>query len=78
MYPLATEKSMRMIEGENKIVLIVDRKTTRREIKEGIEKEFKVKVNKVNMVVTTGGKKKAYVTIKEGKASDIATKMGVL
>ena len=67
-----------MIEGENKIVLIVDRKTTRREIKDGIEKEFKVKVSKVNMSVILGGKKKAYVTIKEGKAADIATRLGVL
>ncbi len=78
MYPIATEKAMRILESENKIVLSVDKKTTRREIKEGVEKEFGVKVGKVNIVVYEGGKKKAYVKIVKGKASDIATKLGVL
>jgi large subunit ribosomal protein L23 len=78
MYPLATEKAMRIMESENKVVLIVDKNTTRREIKEGFEKEFGVKVEKVNIVVVKGGKKKAYVKIKEGKAADVATKLGVL
>ena len=78
MYPLATEKAMRLLESENKIVLIVDKDTTRKEIKEGVEKEFGVKVEKVNISVVKGGKKKAYVKVATGKAADIATKLGVL
>ena len=78
MYPCATEKAMRILESENKIVLIVEKSTTKREIKEGVEKEFGVKVGKVNMVGIKGGKKKAYIKITKGKAADIATKLGVL
>jgi ribosomal protein L23 len=78
MYPLATEKSMRILESENKIVLIVDKNTTRKEIQEGVEKEFGVKVEKVNVAVVKGGKKKAYVKLEKGKAADLATKLGVL
>ena len=78
MYPIATEKAMRILESENKIVLSVDKQTTRREIKEGIEKEFGVKVGKVNILVGERGQKKAYVKIIKGKATDIATKLGVL
>ena len=76
--PLATEKAVRLLESENKIVLAVDKQTTRREIKEGIEKEFGVKVGKVNIIVDEGGRKKAYVKLAKGKAADIATKLGVL
>ncbi len=78
MYPIATEKAMRILESENKLVLSVDKATTRREIKEGIEKEFGVKVGKVNILVDEAGQKKAYVKIAKGKAADIATKLGVL
>ena len=77
MYPLATEKSMRILEAENKVIIMVEKDATRREIKDGFEKEFKVKVDKVNICVTKGGKKKAYIKIKEGNAADIATKLGV-
>ena len=67
-----------MIETENKIILIVDRKTTRTQVKKQVEDEFKVKVGKVNISVIAGGKKKAYIKIVKGKASDIATRLGVL
>lgn len=78
MYPIATEKAMRILEAENKIVLSIDKQTTRREVKDGIEKEFGVKVGKVNILVDEAGRKKAYVKLVKGKASDIATKLGVL
>jgi len=36
-YPRATEKGIRMIDSENKLVFAVDRKATKRAIKEEIE-----------------------------------------
>ncbi|MDT7859003.1 MAG: 50S ribosomal protein L23 [Candidatus Aenigmarchaeota archaeon] len=79
LYPLVTEKSVGMIEKENKIVFIVDRKANKKLIKEAFEKLFGVKVEKINTLITRDGKKKAFIKLKkEFKASDIAVKLGIL
>lgn len=78
-HPIATEKAVRLMESENKLVFIVDLKTTRTEIKKALEEIFKVKVLKVNTMVTSEGKKKAYVKLSaETPAIDIATQMGIM
>ncbi len=78
-YPLVTEKAIRLMERENKLTLIVDRKATKKDIKEAVEKIFNVKVIKVNTLITPKGEKKAYVKLSpEYKAIDIATKLGVM
>ncbi|MBU1201699.1 MAG: 50S ribosomal protein L23 [Nanoarchaeota archaeon] len=78
-YPLSTEKSIRLMESENKLVFIVERKTTKKDIKEDIEKTFKVKVVKINTHITPEGKKKAYIKFSdETPAIDLATKLGLM
>lgn len=78
-YPLSTEKGVRLMEKENKLVFIVDLKATKTQIKKDLEKEFKVKVTKVNTLITPQGKKKAYVQLsEETPAIDIATQMGLM
>ena len=78
-YPLSTEKSLRLMESENKLVFIVDKKSTKKEIKSAIEEIFKAKVLKVNTMITRQGKKKAYVQFSmETPAIDIATNMGLM
>ena len=78
-YPLATEKSIRLMESENKLVFVVDRKANKKEIKEAIEKMFKVKINKVNTLVDPEGKKRAYIKFSdETPAIDIATQLGLM
>jgi len=78
-YPLSTEKSLRLMESENKLIFIVDRKSNRKEIREDIEKRFKVKVVKVNTVIGPDGKKKAYIKFSdETPAIDIATNLGLI
>ncbi|MBW2973254.1 50S ribosomal protein L23 [Candidatus Woesearchaeota archaeon] len=77
-YPLATEKSIRLMEAENKLIFVVDTKATRADIKKAIEEVFKAKVDKVNTLVTNG-KKRAYVKFaKETPAIDIATNLGLM
>lgn len=79
LYPLITEKAVDSIERENKLSFIVGRNSTKREIKEEIEKEFSVKVDRVNVINDMKGRKKAIVQInKEFKANDIAMKLGVI
>lgn len=78
-YPLATEKSVRLMESENKLVFIVDRKATKKQIKEAIETAFKVKVIKLNTAIMPDNKKKAYVKLSvETPAIDIATQLGLI
>ncbi|MEM5882723.1 MAG: 50S ribosomal protein L23 [Candidatus Aenigmatarchaeota archaeon] len=78
-YPYLTEKSISLVEKENKIVFIVDRKATKKQIKEAFEKLFEVKVEKINTEITLKGEKKAYIKLKpEYKAIDVATKLGMV
>ena len=77
-YPLSTEKSVRLMESENKIIFIVHKKATKPEIKKEIEEQFNVKVEKVNTMIQKG-LKKAYIKLSpENPAIDIATKMGLM
>ncbi len=77
--PHITEKTLRLIEEANTLTFIVDRRATKKQIKEAVERMFNVKVEKVNTLNTTDGNKKAYVRLaKEYSASDIATRMGVI
>jgi large subunit ribosomal protein L23 len=78
-YPHLTEKSISLIEKENKIVFVVDRKANKKQIKEAFEKLFEVKVDEVNTLITRKGEKKAFIKINpKFKASDIATKLGLV
>ena len=76
---LATEKAIRLIESQNTLTMIVDRKVTKSDIKKEVERLFNVKVEKVNTLITPQGEKKAYVKLKkEYNASEIAHKLGIL
>jgi len=78
-YPHLTEKSISLIEKENKIVFIVDRRANKKQIKEAFEKLFEVKVDRVNTLITRRGEKKAFIKINpKFKASDIAAKLGLV
>ncbi|MHA1525579.1 MAG: 50S ribosomal protein L23 [Promethearchaeota archaeon] len=76
--PLVTEKTFELIENENKLVFIVDRLTNKNQIKRAVEKIHKVKVIKINTLITATGKKKAFVKLHpDNSAQDIAIDLGV-
>jgi len=76
--PLTTEKAIRLIEMDNTILFQVDSRDNKETIKEDVEKMFKVKVEKIN-VVNRGTKKIAYIKLnKKNPAIDIATKLGMI
>lgn len=78
-YPLSTEKSIRLIESENKLIFAVDKKAKRQEIRKAIEEMFKAKVDKVNTFTNIKGEKRAYVKFTdESPAIDIATQLGLM
>lgn len=79
LYPVMTEVSSRIIELENKLVFIVNLKATKRDIARAVEELYEVKVDKVNVVITPRGEKKAFVRLHpDYKASDVAIKLGIL
>ena len=78
-YPLSTEKSIRLMESENKLIFVVNNHSTKKEIKKAIEEMFKVEVESVNTFVSAEGEKKAYIKFSaKNPAIDIATKMGLM
>ena len=78
-YPLSTEKSIRIMESENMLIFVVDLKSNKKDIKNAIEEFFKVKVIKVNTLITPKGQKRAYVKFSdETQAIDVATQMGIM
>ena len=77
-YPLTTEKAVRIMEIENKLVFRVDEKATKREIREAVEKMFSVKVIKVTTLHDRKGKK-AYISLSiDTPAIDVATQLGLM
>ena len=85
LFPVVTEKSTNLSE-QNKIVFKVPRTANKKNLKNNIEKIFKVNVTKVNIInnksrikVTRGKKvkvkgfKKAIITLKKGQNIDLTT-----
>ena len=77
-HPVTTEKAMRLMESENKIIFVVDKRATKPQIKQAIETLFKAKVASVNTHIAYG-RKQALITLKpETRAIDIATNLGLV
>ena len=78
-FPSMTEKSIRLIETENKLVFIVDSRANKNQIKEVVEDEFSVEIDDVKTLNDMKGRKKAYVKLKDKySAGEIATKLGII
>ncbi|RLI02791.1 50S ribosomal protein L23 [Candidatus Bathyarchaeota archaeon] len=79
LYPVVTEDAINLIETENKLIFMVDKKASKKEIKQAFEKLYNVKVEKVNTLITPKGEKKAFIKLKpDYKASELAIKIGIL
>ncbi|MAG50155.1 50S ribosomal protein L23 [archaeon] len=78
-HPLSTEKAVRLMEAENKLLFVVDKKAKKADIKEAVEGLFKVKVVKVNSFITSKGEKRAYVKLSmDTPAISVATELGLM
>ncbi|MBW3021019.1 50S ribosomal protein L23 [Candidatus Woesearchaeota archaeon] len=77
--PISTEKAIRLMESENKLLFEVGLDSTKTEVKKEVERLFKVKVLKVNTFISRSGKKKAYVKLSmDTPAMDVATNLGLI
>ena len=78
-YPQMTEKAVKLIEAENKLVFIVAPEATRRDVKRAVEALFEVKVEGVKVEIMPDGRKRAYVKLApEFMADEIASKLGMV
>ncbi|MEM2207646.1 MAG: 50S ribosomal protein L23 [Sulfolobales archaeon] len=76
---VSSEKAIAYMERYNTLIFIVDLRATKHDIKRAVEELFGVKVLRVRTVITPKGEKKAYVKLtQEYKASDVATKLGMV
>ena len=85
LFPLITEKSTNMSD-QNKIVFKVPNGANKKNLKNNIEKIFKVNVTKINIInkrsrnkltrnrkVKVSGYKKAIITLKKGQSIDLTS-----
>ncbi|XES76787.1 MAG: 50S ribosomal protein L23 [Candidatus Bathyarchaeia archaeon] len=78
-YPLMTESASLMVEADNKLIFMVNLKAGKTDVKKAVEELYEVKVDKITLLITPQGQKKAFVKLKpEFKASDVAIKLGIL
>ena len=77
-HPLSTEKSIRLMESQNKLIFVVDIDADKGIIKKAIESMFKAKVDSVRTYISRG-EKRAYIKfVDESPAIDIATQLGLM
>lgn len=78
-YPHMTEKSIGLVERENKLVFITVRKATKDQIRKAFEEAFNVEVESINTLITRNGEKKAFIKLKpKYHAADIAVRLGII
>jgi len=78
MKPIVTEKAVMMIESQNILTFIVDKRKSKEEIKKDVEEVFDVKVDEIRTNNRAKGKY-AYVKLNsKNPAIDVATKLGLM
>ncbi|AGO61116.1 50S ribosomal protein L23 [Ferroplasma acidiphilum] len=75
--PVVTEKTTLMMEKENKLTFIVDRRGRKKDIKKEIEERFDVKVIGLNILITKKGKKAIAKLSDDYSAEEIGGRIGI-
>ena len=79
LYPLMGEKATMLRETGNKLTFVVEKNANKEEIKRAVEKLYEVKVEKVNTMITTNGKKRAHIKLTdEYNAEEVSSQFGVV
>jgi len=78
-FVLMTEKAVSLIELQNKLIFIVDKKAEKKEIRAAAESAFQTPVSHVNTIIDQKGRKKAIIKFsQEGQAGEIAIRLGII
>ena len=76
--PYVTERTFDQIEKENKLCFIVDDKVSKTQIANAVQALYELKVYTVNTSRTLRGKKAFVRFTEDGKAAELATKLGLV
>ncbi len=75
-YPLATEKSVGMVDRNNTITYIVDLTSSKNDIREEFERAFNVRIKSINIINMPNNTRKAFIKLAKGyNATDVALKL---
>ena len=78
LQPIVTESVIDLIESENKLAFKVALRANKQQIRWAVETLYKVKVIKINTLISPTGEKKAFVKLSpDDDAGDLATKLGI-
>ena len=78
-FVLMTEKCVRLIESQNKLVFVVRRAARKKQIRKAVENAFQSPVSHVTTMIDQKGRKRAFVKFGQaGAAGDIAIKLGII
>ena len=75
--PYVTEKTLLMIEKENKLTFVVIKDATKAQVRQAMEKLFSVEVEKVNFMVSKYGKKAIITLKKDYNAEELGMRLGI-
>ncbi len=75
--PYVTEKTLLMIEKENKLTFIIAKDARKSQVKHAIENLFSVKVDSVNITISRYGKKAIIKLKKEYSAEELGMRLGI-
>ncbi len=75
--PYVTEKTLLMIEKENKLTFIVAKNATKTQVRHAVENLFDVEVEKINMNITKYGKKAIVKLKKDYSAEELGMRLGI-
>lgn len=79
LYPLMTEKAIRMVEKENKLTFVVRRDATKQSVKKAVKELFGIDAENVWIINDQKSRKKAIVKLpKSQSAIDLATNLGMM
>lgn len=79
LYPVITEDAVALIETENKLVFVVNKRATKYDVRYAVESLYEVEVDKVNVLTSPQGLKKAFVRLNpKFQAANLAIKLGIL
>lgn len=76
--PYITEKTFNLIEGESKIVFMVDLHATKKTIKQAIKTLYEKDTKDVNIIRSIRGKKAIVKFAAAEEARDLATTLGLV
>lgn len=78
-FVLMTEKSIQLIESQNKLVFIVNKNSSKDDIKKAFENAFSADVKEIKTTIDQKNRKKAFIKLKkEGEAGEIAIRLGII